>query len=91
MILYQDRSRLSSSSINISTDNCVETVIPKNDDNLLPKCGTLSIGTQIAKKNTKDKVAQYKDITIRNKFTQTVNMIASNTISTQTMHILVLV
>ena len=36
-------------SINVSTDSCVETLIPENDD-FLPKCDTLSIGTQTTKK-----------------------------------------
>ena len=74
----------SSSSVNVSTDSCVETLIPENDD-FLPKCDTLSIGTQTTNKSTREKGTQYKDATIRNKFTQTVNVITYNTISIQTM------
>ena len=36
-------------SVNVSTDSCVETLIPENDD-FFPKCDTLSIGTQTTKK-----------------------------------------
>ena len=36
-------------------------------------------------KSTREKGTQYKDATIRNKFTQTVNIITYNTISIQTM------
>ena len=57
----------------------------KNDDDLFPKCDTLSIGVQTAKKGTREKETQYKDATISNKFTQTVNMFTYNTISEQTM------
>ena len=74
----------SSSSVNVSTDSCVETLIPENDDSL-PKCDTLSIGTQTTKKSTKEKGIQYKDATIRNKFTQAVNVITYNMISIQAM------
>ena len=74
----------SSSRVNVSTDSCVETLIPENDDSF-PKCYTLSIRTQTTKKSTREKGAQYKDATIRNKFTQTVNVITYNTISIKTM------
>ena len=69
----------SSFSVNVSTDSCVETLTPENDD-YFPKCDTLSIGTQTTKKSTRE-----RDATIRNKFTQTVNVITYNTISIQTM------
>ena len=44
----------SSSSVKVSCvetliDSCVETLIPENDD-FLPKCDTLSTGTQTTKK-----------------------------------------
>ena len=71
--------------MNISTDSCVKTLIPENDDDLFPKCDTLSIGTQTAEKSTREKGTKYKDATIRKKFTQTVNFIIYNTISTQTI------
>ena len=71
----------SSSSVNVS---CVETLIPENDD-FFPKCDTLSIGTPTTKKSTREKGTQYKDATIRNKFSQTVNVITYNAISTQTV------
>ena len=74
----------SSSSANVSADSCVETLIPENDD-FFPKCDTLSIGTQTTKKSTREKGTKYKDATIRNKFTQTVNVITYNTTSTQIM------
>ena len=67
----------SSFSINVST------VIPENND-FFPKCNTLYIGTKATKK-VQEKKEQYKDATIRNKFTQTVNIITYNTISIQTM------
>ena len=74
----------SSSSVNVSTDSCVETLIPESND-FFPKCDTFSIGTQTTKKGTREKGAQYKDATIRNKFTQTVIIATYNTISIQTM------
>ena len=63
----------------------METVIPKNDDDLLPKCDTLSTGMQTSKKGTRERGTQYKVSTIRKKFTQAVNAITYNAISTQTM------
>ena len=63
----------------------METVIPEKDDDLLPKCETLSTGTQTSKKGSREKGTQYKDSTIRKKFTQAVNVITYNSISTQTM------
>ena len=68
--------------------SCMETLIPENNDSF-PKCGTLSIGMQTTKKSTREKGTQYQDATIRNKFTQTVNIITYNTISIQ-CHILAL-
>ena len=68
----------------VRTDSCVETLIPENDD-IFPECDTLSIGMQITKKSTREKETQYKDATIRNKFTRTVNVITYNTISIKTM------
>ena len=44
----------SSSSVNVSTDSCVKTLIPESDD-FFPKCDTLSIGTQTTKKNVEEK------------------------------------
>ena len=50
----------SSSSVNVTCvetlidDSCVETLIPENDD-FLPKCDTLSTGTQTTKKSTRNK------------------------------------
>ena len=83
----------SSSSVNISTCSCVETVFPENDDDLFPKRDTLSTWMQTSKKGTREKGTQYKDPIIRNKFTQSINAITYNTIGTQTMphKILVLV
>ena len=52
----------SSSSINVSTDSCMETLIPENDD-FFPKCNTLTIRTQTAKKSTREKGTQHKDAT----------------------------
>ena len=72
----------SSASVNVSTDSCVETLIPEND-NFFPICEIFSTGTQTAKKSTRVKGTQYKDATIKNKFTQTVNVITYNTISAQ--------
>ena len=72
------------SSVNLSTDSCVETLIPENDD-LFHKSDTLSIGTQTTKKSTREKGTQYKDATIRSKFTQTVSVITYNAINIQTM------
>ena len=73
----------SSSSVNISTSNYVETIIRANDDDFFPKCDTLSIRTQTANKVREKKETKFKDATIRNTFTQTVSVIISNTISTQ--------
>ena len=73
----------SSSSVNISTGNYVETIIRANDDDFFPKCDTLSIRTQTANKVREKKETKFKDATIRNTFTQTVSVIISNTISTQ--------
>ena len=39
----------SSFSINVSTNSCVETVIPENND-FFPKCNTFYIGTKATKK-----------------------------------------
>ena len=72
----------SSPSVNVITNSCVETLIPENDD-FFPKCDTLSTETQTTKK--REKGTQYKDATIRIKFTQTVNVIIYNTINIQTM------
>ena len=47
-----------SSSANISADSCVEPVIPETDDDGLQK------------KNTWKKATQYKNATIRNKFSR---------------------
>ena len=44
----------SSSSVNISTDSCVETLIPENDD-FFPKGATLSTETQTTKKSKREK------------------------------------
>ena len=44
----------SSSSVNVSTDSCVKTLIPESDD-FFPKCDTLSIGTQTTKKKVEEK------------------------------------
>ena len=41
----------------VSPDSCVETLIPENDD-IFPECDTLSIGTQITKKSTREKETQ---------------------------------
>ena len=65
-------------------DSCVKTLIPENND-FFPKRDILSIGTQTAKKSTREKGTQYKDTTIKNKFTQTVNVITYNTINIQTI------
>ena len=74
----------SSSSVNVSTDSYVETLIPEIDD-FFPKCDTFSIGTQTTKKSTRKKGTQYKDASIRNKFTQTIIVTTYNTISIETM------
>ena len=50
----------SSSSINVSTDSCME--ILENDD-FFPKCNTLTIRTQTVKKSTREKGTQHKDAT----------------------------
>ena len=42
------------SSANISTDSCVESLIPENDG-LFSKCDTLSTETQTDKKSTREK------------------------------------
>ena len=68
----------------VSTDSCVDTLIPENND-FFPRCDTLSIGMQTTKKSTGKKGTQCKDVTIRNKFTQTINVIIYNMISIQTM------
>ena len=65
-------------------DSCVKTLIPENND-FFPKSDTFSIGTQTAKKSTSEKGTQYKDTTIKNKFTQAVNVITYHTINIQTM------
>ena len=39
----------SSSSVNFSTDSCVETLIPENDD-FFPKCDTFPLGRKQQKK-----------------------------------------
>ena len=70
--------------MSVLNDSCVETLIPENND-FFPKCDTLSIGTQTTKKSKREKGTQYKDTTISNKFTHTVNVITYNTISIQTM------
>ena len=70
--------------MSVLNDSCMETLIPENNDFFL-KCDTLSIGMQTTKKSTREKGAQYKDATIRNKFTQTINGITYNTIGMQTM------
>ena len=70
--------------MSVLNDSCVKTLIPENND-FFPKCDTLSIGTQTTKKSTREKGMQYKDATIRNKFTHTVNIITYNTRSMQTM------
>ena len=80
----------SSSSVNVSTDSCGETLIPENDE-FFPKCDTFSIGIQATKKSTREKGTQFKDATIRKKFTQTVNDITYNTISQKQRHILEIV
>ena len=59
----------------MSNDSYVETVIPKSDDDLLPKYGTLSTETQEAKKRTREKGTQYENATIKKKFIQIVNVI----------------
>ena len=81
MKLCQDASRLTkglSAQMSVQNDSCVET-------DFFPKCDTSSIRTQATKKSTCEKGTQYKDATIRNKFTQTVNVITYNTISIPTM------
>ena len=70
--------------MSVLNDSCVETLIPENND-FFPKCDTLSIWLQTTKKSTREKGTQYKEATIRNKFTQTINVITYNTISIQTM------
>ena len=65
-------------------DSCVKTLLPENND-FFPKRDTLSIGMLTAKKSTREKGTQYKDTTIKNKFTQTVNVITYNKINIQTM------
>ena len=60
--------------MSVLNDSCVETLIPENSD-FFPKCHNLSIWTQTTKKSTREKGTQYKDATIKNKFTQTVNAI----------------
>ena len=70
--------------MSVLNHSCVETLTPKNND-FFPKCDTLSFGTQTTKKSTREKGTQYQDATIRNKFTQTVNIITYNTISIKTM------
>ena len=72
----------SSSRVNISTDNYMETIIAINDDGLFPKCDTLSMGRK-QPKNTREKGTKIKDATIRNKFTETINVIICTAISTQ--------
>ena len=52
----------------VSTDSCMDTLIPENND-FFPKCDTISIGMQTTKKSTGEKGTQFKDVTIRNKFT----------------------
>ena len=68
--------------MSVLNDSCVKTLIPENND-FFPKCDTLSIGTQTTKKSTREKGTQYKDATIRNKFTHIVNVITYNTRSMQ--------
>ena len=70
--------------MSVQNNRCVETLIPEHND-FFPKCDTLSIWMQTTKKSTREKGTQYKDATIRNKFTQFVNLINYNTISIQTM------
>ena len=70
--------------MSVLNDSCVKTLIPENND-FFPKCDTLSIGTQTTTKSTREKGTQYKDATIRNKFTHTVNVITYNTRNMQTM------
>ena len=43
----------SSFSVNVSTDSCVETLIPENND-FFPKCDNLFIETQSTKKSTSE-------------------------------------
>ena len=86
MILYQDMSRLTKV---LPAQISVLIVAWTSDDDLLPKCDILSIGTQTAKKSTREKGTQYKETTIRNKFTPTVTFITYNMISTKQCHILV--
>ena len=50
-----------------------------------PNVTPFPLGRKQPKKSTREKGTQYEDATIRNKFTQTVNVITYNTISTQTM------
>ena len=87
MKLCQDTSRLMKVllvQMSVLNHSCVETLILENNG-FFPKCDTLSIETQTTKKGTREYGTQYQDATIRNKFTQTVNIITYNTISIQTM------
>ena len=60
----------------------METIIAINDDGLFPKCDTLSMGRK-QPKNTREKGTKIKDATIRNKFTETINVLICTAISTQ--------
>ena len=87
MKLCQDRSRLMkvlSVKMSVLNHSCVETLIPENNDFFL-KYDTLYIGMQTTKKSTREKGTQYQGANIRNKITQTVNIITYNTKSIQTM------
>ena len=55
-----------------------------------PNATTFPLGRK-QRKSTREKGRQYKDATLRNKFTQTVSVITYNMISIQTMHIIALV
>ena len=70
--------------MSVLNHSCVETLIPENNDFFL-KYDTLYIGMQRTKKSTREKGTQYQGANIRNKITQTVNIITYNTKSIQTM------
>ena len=66
-LLSYEQLNESPSSVNISTDSCVETTIEENDD-LFHSCHSFPVRHQQQKIALK-KTTQYKDTTIRNKVT----------------------
>ena len=65
-LLSYEQLNESPSSVNISTDSCVETTIEENDDDLFHSCDSFPVRHQQQKIALK-KAAQYKDTTIRKK------------------------